>query len=636
MTYRQLLLTLPTCLIVLTTPLVSVAGFKEDIGLTALLAELGGSAPTGAGIGISQVEGLDVGNYPATATDPELTGKTVTLKSGASGVSGHAVFVARSFCGSTNGIAPGMTQIDAYKVNNWLGTGFLRSGNSNAAPLVESRRIQNHSWIGTTSDQLDDEEILRRFDYAIQQDGFVAIVGLNNGNLNPLPELLAHSYNSISVGLPGGNHSAGLTTNEVAGRIKPEIVAPSAYGAVSYSCGVVSGAAALLLQKADATPALVNARNNSEVIKALLLAGATKTQFPGWTQTSTQPLDLIYGAGHLNIQNSYRLLVAGEQTPSGLVTVSNRGWDFAATTASPIRYFFDVPAGYALTNFSVILTWNRKITDSNPGPTFTMVVSVADLNLRLYNATGFTPGTQLDGSLSTIQNVEHIYTNTLSAGRYVLEVTSNTTSTDYALAWGGTLQAQISTSINQVDWGTVSPASGNYTLGTPITFLATPATYFKFSNWSGNLAGTNNSIPLTVTTNMTVTAVFSERFTTNYPTPYWWLAANGYTSNQEFIVTNMGANGFPLWQSYVAGLTPTNPASQLRFTRQALLQGTNLLLTWNTVTGRVYTLWTATNPASSFTVLPGAVNLSAAVQAFTNPVVTNTAQHFYRLQVEKP
>ena len=216
MTYWQLLLTLPTCLIVLTTPLVSVAGFKEDIGLTALLAELGGSAPTGAGIGISQVEGLDVGNYPATATDPELTGKTVTLKSGASGVSGHAVFVARSFCGSTNGIAPGMTQIDAYKVNNWLGTGFLRSGNSNAAPLVESRRIQNHSWIGTTSDQLDDEEILRRFDYAIQQDGFVAIVGLNNGNLNPLPELLAHSYNSISVGLPGGNHSAGLTTNEVA------------------------------------------------------------------------------------------------------------------------------------------------------------------------------------------------------------------------------------------------------------------------------------------------------------------------------------------------------------------------------------------------------------------------------------
>jgi hypothetical protein len=150
------------------------------------------------------------------------------------------------------------------------------------------------------------------------------------------------------------------------------------------------------------------------------------------------------------------------------------------------------------------------------------------------------------------------------------------------------------------------------------------------------LAGTNNPIPLTVTSNMTVTAVFAEQFTTNYPTPYWWLAAYGYTSNQENAVTNVGANGFPLWQSYIAGLSPTNPASQLRFTSQSLVQGTNLLLTWNTVTGRVYTLWTSTNLADTFTPQSGAVNLPATIQSFTNPISLSSSRNFYRLEVHLP
>ncbi len=637
MTYRQLLFRIGFHLILLGTGIVCLGGVKDDIGWTALQTELGGVMPLGVGIGISQVEALVGTDYAADAADPELSGKTITLKSGASGASGHATFVARNYCGITSGVAPGITQIDAYEVSLWVQTGFLHAGNSGAAPNIESRRVENHSWIGNFGSQSLDEEVLRRFDYSIQRDGFVAIVGLNNGSANPLPELMSQSYNSISIGVPNGNHSAGLTTNDVAGRIKPEIVVSSAYGdTVSYACGVVSGAAALLLQKADATPTLVNARTNSEVIKALLLAGATKSQFPGWARTSTQPIDLVYGAGQLNVQNSYHLLVAGEQASSSSVTLSNRGWDFATTTASSVRYFFDVPAGYALTNFSVILTWNRKITGSNPGRGFTWAATVADLNLRLYNATGFTLGTQLDGSLSTIQNVEHIFTNTLPAGRYVLEVSSDSPSTDYALAWGGTLQAQIFTSVNQVGWGTVNPPPGNYTLGTPMTFIATPATYFLFSNWSGNLSGTNSSILLTVNSNMTVAAAFKEKFTTNHPTPYWWLGSYGYTSNQESVITNLGANGFPLWQSYIAGLVPTNPASQLKFVSHFLLQKTNLVMNWNTVTGRLYTIWSSTNELIHYAPQAGASNLPATVQAFTNQISPESLRTFYRLDAHLP
>lgn len=638
MTFRPLFTTLTVATTLAASLPSSFAGYKEDIGLTALLLELGAGAPTGAGIAVTQVEGGSpyATNFVADVTHAELIGKNVTIKSSPSALSGHATTVARNFFGTVNGPAPGITQIDAYEANGWLNNDFLRVGNSTAEPVAETRRIQNHSWVGTFPVPLDNEDAVRRFDYAIQRDGFVAVVGLNNWNTNPVPALLAHSYNAISVGVPNGQHSSGGTTFDVAGRTKPEIVSPAANFAVSYSVGAVSGAAALLLQTADASPALFRARTNSEVVKAVLLAGATKSQFPTWSRTPTQPLDPVYGAGQLNIQNSYHLLVAGEHAPSASVTVSNRGWDFATTTASAARYFFDVPAGFTLTNFSTVLTWNRRVTDSAPGLLFTMTVSVANLNLRLYAATGFTLDAQLDSSTSTIQNVEHIYAPTLGAGRYCLEVTSDVTGTDYALAWGGTVLTAVSTSVNNPAWGSVTPISGNYPVASPLQFLATPANYYRFSHWTGSLTGTNNPIALNLTSNLTVTAVFAERFTTNYPTPYPWLASYGYTSNQETVITNLGANGHALWQSYLAGLNPTNPASQLRFTSQTVQHGTNFVLTWDTVPDRLYTLWFSTNIANGFAPLPGAVNLPATVSSFTNSFAPLTPQQLYRLEVQKP
>jgi hypothetical protein len=639
MTFRPLVAIL-TVATTLGVPLhLSVAGYKDDIGLTALQTELGAGAPTGAGIAVTQVEfGFpNTSNYLADVTHSELLGKAVTAKSGTAAASGHATTVGRNFFGTVNGAAPGITQIDAYEVNGWLQNNFLRFGNSTVEPLIESRRIQNHSWVGDTGNSISDQDIVRRFDYAIQRDGFVAVVGLNNWNTNPVPALLAHSYNAISVGVPNGQHSSGTTTFDVAGRLKPEIVSSSAFGAVSYSVGAVSGATALLLQTADASPALFRARTNSEVIKALLLAGATKSQFPSWSRTPTQPLDPVYGAGQLNIQRSYHLLVAGEHAPSSSVTVSNRGWDFATTTASAARYFFDVPAGFSLTNFSTVLTWNRRIGDSAPSTMlFTMTNFVANLNLRLYAATGFTLGAQLDSSTSTIQNVEHIYAPTLGAGRYCLEVTSDVTGTDYALAWGGAVLTAVSTSVNNPAWGSVTPVSGNYPVGSSLQFLATPVNYYRFSHWTGSLTGTNNPIVLNLTSNVTVTAVFAERFSTNYPTPYPWLASYGYTSNQETVITNLGANGFPLWQSYIAGLNPTNPASQLRFTSQEVHHSTNFVLTWNPVPDRLYTLWVSTNLAIGFAPVPGAVNLPATLSSFTNTFSPLTPRQFYHLEVQKP
>jgi len=184
-------------------------------------------------------------------------------------------------------------------------------------------------------------------------------------------------------------------------------------------------------------------------------------------------------------------------------------------------------------------------------------------------------------------------------------------------------------------WGSVSPTGGTYTVGTTTTVVATPATYFRFQQWSGDLISTNNPLTIVMTTNVTVTALFAEVMTTNYPTPYWWLAENGITNDFESAVTNLGANGRAFWQSYIAGLNPNDPNSQLRLDGQFEPSAGGFVLQWTPVTGRVYTIHVSTNLLHGFSPLPDAINLPDTVRSFTN-TVGDALQRFYRLEVQKP
>ncbi len=166
--------------ILLCTAGLSRADYFQDIGYTALKNNLGAATPTGAGVQVTQVEANENSvNYLPDTSSAEFTGKTFTTLSGSSGVSGHATLVGQYFYGIYTSIAPGITSIANYSANGWVGSGFLNTGNSFFAPKVETRKIQNHSWIGSGS---SDQEILRRFDYAISRDDFLAVVGLNNGS----------------------------------------------------------------------------------------------------------------------------------------------------------------------------------------------------------------------------------------------------------------------------------------------------------------------------------------------------------------------------------------------------------------------------------------------------------------------
>ncbi len=195
---------------------------------------------------------------------------------------------------------------------------------------------------------------------------------------------------------------------------------------------------------------------------------------------------------------------------------------------------------------------------------------------------------------------------------------------------------QVTVTSNDPTWGSVAPTGGVYAAGTVLELLATPVTYFQFEEWAADASGTQNPLALVLETDLTVQGVFTEVLTTNHPTPYWWLAAYGYTNDQESAVTNIGANGMALWESYIAGLIPTNPDSRFRLRIALSDDGTNSVLSWNTVPDRIYSLAFATNLWDPFEPQPGGTSLPSTVQSFTNSLDMSPPVQFYRIDVRKP
>lgn len=414
------------------------AAYKDDIGYTQLAAELGINTPDGSGISILQIEASVSGTSTVYAPDQnvaEFSGKTFSLFSGSTTPSWHGTKVGRFLYGNTTSIAPGVTDVGVMAVNTYLNTVLRPSGTATPPSSAYSQyKVQNHSWVGSTGNQTNDTIYLSRNDYMIARDNTVSVVGVNNSGTAGNQPLLSLSYNSISVGLSSGNHAWATT-----GIVRPHIVVPMALGddATSFATPVVAGAATILLETADGT----NAENNV-VIKALLMAGTTKSQFPSWSRTDTRPIDDEFGSGQLNVYNSYQMLSAGEQNgaASPVSTVTNTGWDYGSVSAGQSRfYFFDLAADGEVT---VSLNWNAiYLAPDPPGPSLpnydNMSLSLANLDLYLYSVLddSFTIDSIVQQSISDNQNLEYLWANSLVAGRYAVEVRSFSGGSDYGLAW---------------------------------------------------------------------------------------------------------------------------------------------------------------------------------------------------------
>ncbi|PTY05426.1 hypothetical protein DB347_13675, partial [Opitutaceae bacterium EW11] len=405
------------------------ADFKDDIGFTKLKGEYGASLPDGSGVRLVQVEYIRNSSWAPQITG-YLAGKTVTYLStyNSTVASSHAYEVAGYLLGSGQSMTSAISSWKASEAWAFMGRGNLNGGR-NLAPSVASWDVENHSWGGT--DIIGGLNMLLKEDYRIERDNVIACVGVDNGST--LSMVVANTYNAIAVGTATGGNPACGTTFDTVGRMKPDLVGTATW--TSYTTPMVSSSAMILVGETNRTPALAEARS-SLVIKALLMAGATKSQFPNWSHSPQRPLDPTFGAGQLNIYNSYKALVAGKQASSLSSQVGLNGWDVNSTSTSGRKlYFFSVPAGKRMT-LSAVLTWYRHVV---PDALWNVTSRLENLDLTLWHAAGYQLGGQVSKSASTIDNVEHVYETTLLAGQYALEVNASVAGEKYGIAWKSTL-----------------------------------------------------------------------------------------------------------------------------------------------------------------------------------------------------
>lgn len=439
---------------------VSADQFTES-GYTNLVARLGvENVPTGFGVLVGQIEvGNAQGHYAPNQSIAEFQGKTFILRSGnTGGNNGHATAVGRNIYGLTTGLAPGVTEIHAFEVNDWIGPGFLRFGSGPTPPLdLGEVKILNNSWVGNGT-LAQTNEINRRLDFAIVEQDLLLTYGMNN-TAGPITfGLLAHAFNGLSVGRKDGNHEFGLTLAglDAPGRMKPEIVAPRA--TTSDATGLISATAAMLVETARLWPGLETNPNaeRSEVIKAALLAGADHR--PNWTNNpatsgpergvTARPLDERYGVDVVDINRAHEILTGlefnGSTDVPTLGSAPFAAWDLAALAASSsVHYRFELAEDKP--TFSAIATWHRR--PSANFATWTM----PDVTLELYRVASDGTLISLRGdegldyfesgniaSVSTVDNVEHLFIRNLAAGKYVLAVSrakDGLGAWDVAVAW---------------------------------------------------------------------------------------------------------------------------------------------------------------------------------------------------------
>jgi len=455
------------------------AAYVDDIGFTALAAELGADTPDGAGVPVSLIEaavqsGEDLAWMPNT-TDSEFSGKTITDITGAvPGVySGHATSVGKRFFGNATSTSPGILAIDAWLADHWIGAGFLRidtGGWPVYQPLASPARISNHSWIGSAGAY--DGDALARLDWAIETDEMLQVVGFTGSSTKPL---LSSAFNVIAVNrtdAPTNSGSADAGGAYTAGRTRPDIVAPE--GSTSTATPRVASAAALLVEVGHGDPTLstdpagLSTTNRSgdtiynaervEVIKAALMAGADRQTTNSTSGDITDYRDAVidqtangldrrYGAGQLNIQRSYHVIAAGEQNSleddgGSFGLVGATGFDYdpkfggSAGSNTSATYYFAQPTGAA--RLTAALVWNIEI-DGGTSNNFDGTATLYDLDLQLFDVTDPGNWISIGSSNSTTDNTENLW-QLLEAGKtYAVRVERGASQGafkwDYGLAW---------------------------------------------------------------------------------------------------------------------------------------------------------------------------------------------------------
>jgi len=206
---------------------------------------------------------------------------------------------------------------------------------------------------------------------------------------------------------------------------------------------------------------VVQSAERSEVIKAALMAGAERAT--NNTHPTSNPADLLnyrvnpadqtsngldrrYGAGQLNIHNSYYVIAAGEQDSledNGVGSVAETGFDYDSSfggsngSNSQGTYFFTT--GSEDVEFIASLVWNLKIATGNRGSYFQTAATLYDLDLNLFDISDGGDWVLVTSSTSNSENTENIRAFLKAGTPYALRVTRGSGQGsflwDYGLAW---------------------------------------------------------------------------------------------------------------------------------------------------------------------------------------------------------
>jgi len=451
------------------------AQWLQDTGADELLSYLRVSEiprETTQGLSVTMVEApTGNGSYlPNAASFPNQTFVNVTNTS--NGVSGHANTVAGFFYSEGDSYARSIDTVYMYSADDFIlnnlgasnfGTNPFLSFATPVPVLPFTTPVASFAWVSTTTGA-GAEELLHRYDYLAVSSNTLLVAGLNNGSGTSVPSLWGHSYNGLVVGTSLDNHSSGDTSNIFSpfgitgGRTKPDLV--STGNLTSWSTGQISSGAIYLYGVAD-NLGFSEITSNIDLQKAIILAGATKDEFPGWVNHSTDPenetrsLDERYGAGEMNVLNSQRIIEGGQVTEDR--KMGYHGWDRASVSDNVVEYQLTIPEGVAFAELSLVACWNREVIENAFdffGTTNYVYTpqDLADLKLEISDSAG----NAIYVSDSTVDNVEHVFAIDLIPGDYTVSVSNNsglTIPTEYGLAWKVSVDAVALPSIVIADEG---------------------------------------------------------------------------------------------------------------------------------------------------------------------------------------
>jgi hypothetical protein len=172
------------------------------------------------------------------------------------------------------------------------------------------------------------------------------------------------------------------------------------------------------------------------------MAGARKSE--QWKHFPDHPLDVHLGAGIVNVDHSYDILIKPPTKP-GMMD-ANAGWSYFDISPRQMHsWYWDVKQ--PLTDATLVLVWHRRIDGRQLSDGITRKTIwidapyLADLDIKLVSL----DNGPIASSYSKVDNVELIHVPKLEAGQYEIQVGRKDAldmTWDAALAWWGQPEIQ--------------------------------------------------------------------------------------------------------------------------------------------------------------------------------------------------